>query len=58
MSYYTFGNYEVNKKRDDYITLLSRFYPEDKARFKTYKYARLRAIYISFMNKRLVLPNG
>ena len=45
--------FQVNKTRNQYITILSHIYPNDKSKFKHYPYNRLRAIYIKIMNRRL-----
>lgn len=47
--------YQANKTRKEYIMLLGRFYPEDKDEFRHYSLQRLKAIYISMMNKRMKL---
>ena len=52
---YRTREYHTRKNRQEFISILGRFYPEDKDNFRHYSLARLKAIYISFMNNRLKL---
>ena len=52
---YRTNEFHTKKTRQEFLTILERFYPKDKDRLKTYKYTKLRAIYINLMNKRMKL---
>ena len=56
--YQIYGTFQVNKRRSEYIEILSRLYPEDKNNFPHYRHDRLRAIYINTMNKRFNNEQG
>ena len=50
--YSLYLEYEVNKTRKDYVMILSKRYPKDKNKFKSWRYNQLKAVYINFLQRR------
>jgi hypothetical protein len=50
--YALYLNYQVNKNKNEYILLLSNIYPKDRDKFKSWRKAQLKAVYINYLKKR------
>lgn len=51
--YTPFNEFQANKRRFEYIELLGKIYPQDRAKFRKYRWDRLRAIYIAAVNNEI-----